>query len=356
MSLATKLFVTAMTPTRQLKTAMAACMVAVALLLPLAAHAEPIKLKLAFFSSDRSHLYRSMIKPFVDAVNTAGNSRVEIDPYLSGKLGSDLSKQTDLLNDGTADIAFVVQPYEQARFPDTSVVELPGLFRNAAEATVVYSQLVASGTIRGFRDYFVIGLFASEPESIHLRSPITSLADLKGKIVRANNDAEKAIFTKLGIKPVFVPINETPAAILSGEVDGATVPPVPMIEFGIGRVAPYHYLLPLSSVPQALLMSRKKFDSLPDDVKEIIRRYSGPWLMGKYITINETATMLIMDQLKSDPKRTVINPSQADTETANAVFKSVVADYAALSPHNAELVRAARMAVERLRVQHEVPP
>ena len=34
-----------------------------------AASAEPIKLKLAYFSSDRTTTYLAMIKPFVDAVN-----------------------------------------------------------------------------------------------------------------------------------------------------------------------------------------------------------------------------------------------------------------------------------------------
>ena len=57
-------------------------------LLPVVATAEPIKLKLAFFSSDRNHLYRSAVKPFVDAVNAEGKGRVEIEVYLSGKLAA----------------------------------------------------------------------------------------------------------------------------------------------------------------------------------------------------------------------------------------------------------------------------
>ena len=38
-------------------------------LLPAAAAAEPIKLKMAYFSSDRTTTYLAAIKPFVDAVN-----------------------------------------------------------------------------------------------------------------------------------------------------------------------------------------------------------------------------------------------------------------------------------------------
>lgn len=318
-------------------------------LLPAIAAAEPIKLKLAFFSSDRTHLYRSSVKPFVDAVNAEGKGRVEIEVYLSGQLGKDLTKQSQLALDGTADIVYIVQPYERTSFPDAAVIELPGLYRDAREATLVFSQLTAAGMMRGLKDYFVIGAIASEPESIHTRPPVASLADLKGKRIRANNEIEIAILKKLGAPPAFVPINETAEAISSGKIDGAMVPPVPMVEFGIGRVAPNHYFLRTSCVPQSLLMTRKRFDSLPGDVQAIIAKYSGAWLVDNYIRINETSTALIMNQLESDSKRKVVFPSHADMEAAGAVFKSIVDDYVAYDSHNAALVNAARAAVAKLR-------
>ncbi len=316
--------------------------------LPAVAAAEPITLKLSFFSSDRSHLFLSGAKPFVDAVNAEGTGRVQIETYLSGRLGG-LEQLSQLIRDGTVDIGYVIPPYERAVFPDASVMELPGLYKDAAEATQVFSQLVEAGSIRGFNDFYVIGTFASEPESIHARPPVASLADLKGKSIRTNNETETDVLKKLGIKPSIMPINQTAQAISSGQIDGALVPPVPMIEFGIGRVAPYHYFLRTSCVPQALLMNRERFDSLPRDVQAIIRKYSGVWFVDSYIRVNGDATSRIMRQLESDPKRKVTFPSPADTQTADAVFKSVVDEFAAMSPHNAELVSAARAVVAKLR-------
>lgn len=317
-------------------------------LLPAVAAAEPITLKLAYFSSDRNHLYRSGVEPFVDAVNAAGGDRVKIEVHLSGKLGADLTKQSRLLLDGTADIAYIVQPYERSTFPDSVVIELPGLYRSGREATLVFSRLVAAGLMRGFKDFYTIGAFASEPESFHTRPPIASVAALKGKRIRTNNETEEAVILKLGAASVFVPINETARAISSGKIDGAMVPPVPMIDFGIGRVAPNHYFLRTSSVPQSLLMSRQKFDSLPSDVQAIIRKYSGDWFMENYNRVNETSTAVIMSQLESDPNRKVVFPSPADMETADTIFKSIVDGYAAESSHNAELVAAAQAIVAKL--------
>ncbi|MFA6266355.1 MAG: TRAP transporter substrate-binding protein DctP [Pseudolabrys sp.] len=318
-------------------------------LLPAVASAEPIKLKLAYFSSDRSHLYLSGAKPFVDAVNAEGQGRVEIEVYLNGKLGADLTKQSQLVLDGRADIAYVVHPYERSSFPDSSVIELPGLYRDGRQGTLAFAHLVAAGIMRGYDDFFVIGAFASEPESIHLRPRAASLADLKGKRIRTNNETETAILKQLGATPAFLPINEAADAISSGKIDGALVPPVPMVEFGIGRVATNHYFLRTTCVPQALLMSRKKFDSLPGDVQALIRKYSGDWFTRNYIRINEASTLVVMNQLESDPHRKVVFPTPADLLTADAIFKSIVDGYAAGSSHNSDLVAAARAEVAKLR-------
>ena len=40
---------------------------------------------------------------------------------------------------------------------------------------MVLTEEVHSDLIRGFKDFYVIGAFASEPETIHSRSPLTSL-------------------------------------------------------------------------------------------------------------------------------------------------------------------------------------
>src|SRR6478672_4587157 len=78
---------------------------AATLLLPLTATAEPVTLKLSFFTSDRSVAYQTAVKPFVDAVNSEGEGLLKIDVYPSGALGKvqrDLPKQ---VLDGIADIA-----------------------------------------------------------------------------------------------------------------------------------------------------------------------------------------------------------------------------------------------------------
>ena len=80
-----------------------------------------------------------------------------------------------------------------------------------------------------------------------------------------------------------MPVNMIAEAISSGNIDGAAVPASMLFEFGIARVATYHYFLPISPAPLALLMNRKKFDALPAPAQDIIRKYSGEWAADRFI-------------------------------------------------------------------------
>ena len=169
---------------------------------PYVAVAEPIELKLAFFSSDQSMTYLGAIKPFVDAVNLEGHDQVKIVLYSGGVLGREISQQPDVVLDGKADIAFVVPGYTPARFPDNTVVELPGLFNDTREATLVYTRLIALNALKGYEDFVVLGAFEPEPETIHSRLPIASIADLKGQRIRVNNASEATALERLGAIPI----------------------------------------------------------------------------------------------------------------------------------------------------------
>lgn len=312
------------------------------LLLPLTATAEPIKLKLAYFSSDRASTYRAGIKPFIDAVNAAAHGVIEIEPYTSGVLGRDVAQQSQMVLDGTADIAFVTPGISPKQFPDTAVIELPGLFRDSREATMVYTKLADANLLRGYAEFVVIGAFATEPESIHTRPSVRSLEDLKGKRIRANNPMEAAALARLGMKPVMMPIHKVAVAISAGEIDGAAMPPIALAQFGIGRVANHHYMLTISTAPLALLMNRKKFERLPKTAQDVINKYRGVWLAERYSDASEADTRKLINGLRSDARRTVVDPSPSDLLRAETAFQAIADEWVDQDPAHRALLNAAK--------------
>jgi TRAP-type C4-dicarboxylate transport system substrate-binding protein len=329
--------------------ALARCALLSLALWPVASVAEPITLKLAFFSSDRSLTYRGAIEPFIEAVNSEGKGVVKIDLYSGGILGKDITQQPQVVMDGTADVAFVVPGYTPDRFPDNFVLELPGLLPNIREGTYVYTRLIAANALRGYEDFFVIGAFVTEPESIHSRVPINSIGDLKGKRIRVNNAGEGEALERLGAIPVLMQITKISDAISKGSIDGAAVSISPLSDYGIKRVAVFHYFLETSGAPLALLMNRKRFDALPRAAQDIIRKYSGAWVADRFIETYEVAVSQVMQQLRSEPNRTLTFPSRQDLDIAHAAFKSVIAEWAAVSPHHRELLELVESDIANLR-------
>ena len=323
--------------------------IAAVLLWPPLARADPINLKLSFFSSDRSLVYQASVKPFVDAVNAKAGGLLHIEVYLSDAISAAQNRQPQLVSDDTADLAIIVPPQTPERFADNSVFELPGLFSDPRLASRIYEEMAGSGLLAGYEDFRVIGGFMSQPEAVNSRTAIGSLADLKGLKIRVNNLMEADTLQQFGAVPVVLPINQTSDAVSSGAIDAATSPPEMLFAFGLGRVTTYHYMIGLGAVPTALVMNRKKFESLPVQAQSIIRSYSGHWLIdysaGKYTAADEEA----LSSMRADPRRHVIFPNGADETAIQAAYGRIVNDYAASGDHN-------RMLLAHIRGELARPP
>jgi len=313
-----------------------------------AARAEPIKLKLAFFSSDRAARYQAAIKPFIEAVNADAKGLLEIQLYPSGVLAKDLAAQPKLVLDGGADLAFIVPGYTPDLFPDDAVIELPGLFRNGREATYVFTRLIAEKALRGYRNFVVIGAFATEPKSLHGRVPIASSLDLKGKRIRVANAGEAAAMEKLGAIPVPMQMTDIANALSSGDIAAATITRGTLEDFGISRVATHHFLMTIGVTPMALVMNRRVFENLPEEAKAIIQKHSGTWTAQRFAETDARFDENAMAQLQSDPKRQIVMPSAADAKRIDAAFKLVRDELVAGNPHYQSLLEAVENEIANL--------
>jgi TRAP-type transport system periplasmic protein len=313
------------------------------------AAAEPVTLKLSFFASETEVNYARAIKPWIDAVNADLSGAVKIEAYPNGALGKALPAQPQLLLDGVADIAFVNPSLGPGRFPDDQVFELPGLLQNLTEGVKLYEELLKTNLLRGYSDYYVVGAFMNPQYMIFARRPIKSLADLKGMKVRINGAIIGQTVKELGMVPVLMPPNEVVEAMGRGTIDATTTVPAAVVDFGIDRVTSHDYLLPLGAGPLAVLMNRKKFDSLPKPAQDVIAKYSIRWIDGTYVRELGQYNDELIAKFKVDPKRTVTPPSQADIASLQPVYQKVTAEWLAKSPGNAELLGKVRELLAKIR-------
>jgi TRAP-type C4-dicarboxylate transport system substrate-binding protein len=255
------------------------------------------------------------------------------------------------LLDGVADIAFVNPSLGPGRFPDDQVFELPGLLQNLKEGVKLYEELLKANLLRGYSDYYVVGAFMNPQYMVFARRPIKSLADLKGMKVRINGAVIGQTVKELGMVPILMPPNEVVEAMGRGTIDATTTVPAAIVDFGIDRVTSHDYLLPLGAGPLAVLMNRKKFESLPKPAQDVIAKYSIRWIDDTYIRDLGQYNDELIAKFRADPKRTVTAPSQADIASLQPVYQKVTAEWVAKSPDNAELLSKARELLAGIRAK-----
>lgn len=327
----------------------AVALLALVALLPLQANAQPVTLKLSFFTSDAEVNYAKAIKLWVDAVNADASGAVKIEAYPNGALGKSLPAQPQMILDGVADIAFVNPALVPGRFPDDQVFELPGLVTNMKEGVALYQALLKSNSLRGYSDYVVVGSFMNANAHVFSRKPIKSINDLKGMKVRISGAVIGQTVRELGVVPVLMPPNEVVEAMGRGTVDALTTVPAAVVDFGIDRVTSHDYLIQLGTNSFAVLMNRKKFESLPKAAQDVIAKYSPGWINDTYVKNLSAYNTTLIEQFRADKKRNVVTPSETDLKVIKTVSEKVTADWAAKDPHNAELLAKARALLAEIR-------
>lgn len=297
-------------------------------------------LKWAVFTPDSEVTFRTVMKPFAETVQRETDNAVVFDLFPNGALGRNPGQQPQMVIDGVADVAWVVQSYSPGRFPDTEVLELPGMFKDLRESSLVATRLNQHKALNDYGDFYVIGMWGTAPYSIHTNFPVNSIADLKGKTIRASSKNESAAIRALGAVPIGMPVTEIPEAISRGTISGTTSHMSPFFDFGLDRVTNNHFFIGLGVVPLAVLMNKKKFDALPQSARDVIARNAGDALTNAWIESVTRYNQVNLEKLKSNPKNKVVFPSQAELDEAQRLLAPVRDEWVAASERHKELKAA----------------
>jgi TRAP-type transport system periplasmic protein len=294
-------------------------------------------LKWAVFTPDNEVTFRTVMKPFAETVQRESDNAVVFDLFPNGALGRNPGSQPQMVVDGVADVAWVVPSYSPGRFPDTEVLELPGLFKDLRESSLVATRLNQRKAFNDYGDFYVIGMWGTAPYSIHTNFPVASIKDLKGKTIRASSKNESAALRAFGAVPIGMPVTEIPEAISRGTISGTTSHLSPFFDFGLDRVTNNHFFIGLGVVPLAILMNKKKFDALPQSARTVIERNAGDPLTNRWIESVTAFNEENLEKLKSNPKNKIVFPSEAQREEAQKLLAPVRDAWVEASDRHREL-------------------
>lgn len=235
------------------------------------AEAAPINLVIATWEPPKA----SMAQPLRDWLK-------ELEERSGGRVTGKISyaamgpppKYYDLAVKGIAHATIIGVPYTPGRFPMSDVVNLPITGDFSSEVfSKAYWALEEKGYLdHDFKDVKVLWLSGQTPYHLHMIKgrDVRTLEDIKGKKLRASGAIHTEIIKALGGIPVGMPAPEIPIAMQKGTIDGMFMGWSFIKAFRTEKMTASVTLLGASSFMAGMVMNKKMYESMPDDIKKII--------------------------------------------------------------------------------------
>lgn len=239
--------------------------------------AETIELKFAHGFSPKHTMQVKVFEPWAEKITKLTNGKVKFTMFPGGALGK-MPDHYSLVENGLADIVYILHDYTPGRFPLTSAFELPFMIPSATKCAEAMWKTYEN--VPAFQKEYSkvkpLSLFGHPPGHFHTtKKPIRNIEDFKGMKMRTANPSVTKALKIFGAAPVNMPITETYTALERGVVDGTVVPYEGVVIFKLDEQLKYTSEARFYTQTMAFLMNKKKWNSLPDDVKKIMEEHSG---------------------------------------------------------------------------------
>ncbi len=240
---------------------------------PLSALAKPDYLLKFATLAPPGTAWMNLLEEWGEIVKTRSNGRLAFKFYPGGVQGDEpevLKKMRFNQLQGGAFTGYGIgRMYSPAR-----VMELPFLFRNVEEIDHIRAHFMPEFR-KGFRDngYELVGWM--EVGFVHMfsKQPIHSLEDMRSRRVWLwqGDPIGQAFFKASGISPIPLSIVDVYTSLSTGLIDTVYAPPLGAIALQWFTKTKYVSSISLTNGMGGLIVSRRFFDRLPDDLQDILR-------------------------------------------------------------------------------------
>ena len=220
------------------------------------------------------------VEHFGDKLAKATNGRISVQMYASMQLGGE-KEAIEQAQVGAIQLARVSVGALGPVVADLNVFNLPFLFRNTAHMQKVIDGPIGQellDKVTGNANAGLVGLCWMDAGARSLydtRKPIRSIADLKGLKVRVmGNPMFVDMMNALGGNGVAMGYDQVFSALQTGVVDGAENNPPSFVFDNHYQVAKYYTLTEHLIVPEILVLSRKTWDALTAEDRELVRKFA----------------------------------------------------------------------------------
>ena len=179
---------------------------------------------------------------------------------------------------GIVDIGFSHIEYTPGRFPVMEAAEMPLGYPSGWVANQIMNDFYNTFRPKEFEDFRVMWFHANTPSMLMTVKAVRTLEDMKGLTIRAPAILGEVI-KALGGTPAPTPVMETYDAIAKNVLQGAFVGGGEAKNLRFGEVVKYitDSWRVGNSYPFYVVMNKQKYNSLPQDIKEIFDTLCGEY-------------------------------------------------------------------------------
>lgn len=251
-----------------------------ALALASAAQAQEFTFSIHHFISPKAPTQTVLLEPWVQAVEEASGGRIAFEIFPAMALGGKPPELYSQVRDGVVDFAWTLPGYTPGTFPLTEVFELPSVHVGDARATNLAIQDMMEDLAPDFQDVHPILIHVHAGNALHLASGnVESAADFAGLKVRSPSRTGAWVLEALGAEPVGMPVPALPQALSRNTVDAGLVPYEIAIPLGLAELTEASVELDggarFGTSTFLFAMNKDAYNSLPDDLKQVIDDHSG---------------------------------------------------------------------------------
>ncbi|AOF87195.1 MULTISPECIES: TRAP transporter substrate-binding protein [unclassified Hydrogenophaga] len=242
---------------------------------------QVVTLKFHTFMAPTSNVYLNAHKAWMSKVENDSGGRIRFEGFPAMQLGGSPSQLFDQARDGVVDIVWTLAGLTPGRFPRTEVFELPFMTMDGIGASRAAWEYLETHASDEFKDVQPLAFHTHGPGVLHSKSKaINSASDLRGLKMRGPTRQATKLLAAAGASAVGMPLPQIPDALSKGVIDGAALPweVIPSVkvhelvqhhsEFAPGKPALYNTAF-------VMVMNKRKYTSLPPDIKKVIDDNSG---------------------------------------------------------------------------------
>ena len=269
-------------------------------------------------------------RAFKQRVEPASGGRLDVQLYPNRQIG-DEKPLVEGMRLGTVDAGIITNAVLAQIEPSLQLNDLPFMFANEDQARAhldgaVGQKLAANLEKRGVK--LLAWMEGGFRNMINNVRPVTKPDDVSGVKFRVmQNPVYISMFSSLGGNAVPMAWGETFTAVQQGAIDGLEIPLAIIDQAKYYEVTKYLSITNHTYSAIGLVMSKRTFDRMPDDLKKAIIEVSGPAAKAQRDAASATANEILARLEKSGMKVNRISdvkPFRASVQSVYEKFKDSI--------------------------------